>query len=343
MVSMNVFGGSAFESTSLTAAVDKIDYVPGYLSAMNLFVPRPTATYDVFVDRREKTLGLIPSRPAGAPNAQDSSASRSATSFKIPHIGKESPIFSHELQDIRRHGSESELENAETEILLRMGYLRQQQALTAEYHALGAINGLVLDADGTTVIADYYAELGETRPAAINFEFSSATVDLRDANNLVMRQMVRSGKGALALGTSFHALCDDQFYDSYRKHPSVKEWLLNQPGSHDKSEFGGAFKSFYFDGITFHNYRGTDDNSTVSVPTGEARFFPVGAGDTFVKAIGPSETLDGMNSLGQEIYADRVYQNEANPGKSKWVKAVLESHVLPMCTRPEVLRSGIAA
>ena len=61
--------------------------------------------------------------------------------------------------------------------------------LTEEHHRLGAINGVLLDADGTTVIEDFYDRFGIAKPGAVDFAFSSEATEVRNVIKGITRAM----------------------------------------------------------------------------------------------------------------------------------------------------------
>ena len=65
MPTMDIFKSSAFSMTSLTGMVEKTDYMPSLLGSLGIFEPEPVATHDLWIDRREGVLTLIPSSPLG--------------------------------------------------------------------------------------------------------------------------------------------------------------------------------------------------------------------------------------------------------------------------------------
>ncbi|WP_234613981.1 major capsid protein [Agrobacterium vitis] len=83
------------------------------------------------------------------------------------------------------------------------------------------------------------------------------------------------------------------------------------------------------------NYRGTDDNSTVAIPTDEASIFPVGASNVFKKFVSPAdEFMPFVNTKGQDVYAMNIVDKD----RESWAKGELYSYPLYMCVQPQVLR-----
>lgn len=335
MASMDVFKGSAFSMTSLSGAVEKVDYKPQLLGELGIFEDMPVRTRDLFVDRREGQLTLIPASPTGAPPTELVKDDRNAVPLRTTRLAKSFTLYAEEIQGIRAHGSETELMQVQAEYLRRMGRVRNDMDLTHEFHRLGALQGVLLDADGQTVIYDYFDKFGVEQPQPVTFGLTNEDFDVRKACHALTRGMARSSKGAFTSATKVHALVGDDFYDALITHPKVERTYLNWSAAADLRE-NTAFESFRFGGIVWHNYRGTDDNETVAVPVGEAKFFPVGANGVFKKAMAPAEFGPFVNTLGRDTYAINVLDRD----REAWTKGELYSYPLYFCQRPDVLRAG---
>jgi hypothetical protein len=334
MASMNIFKNSAFSTMSLSGVVQKLDYVPQLLGSLNLFEVEKVRSRHIFVDRTEGGLTLIPTSADGAPPEDLVKDGRDVVALKTTRLAKRFTLYAHELDGIRATGTESELMQVQREYAKRLGRIRADMELTHEFHRLGALQGVLLDANGTDVIYDYSAEFEEAIPAAIDFNLGNAGTNVQKVCKDLVRSMTRSGKGALA-GASIHALAGDDFYDDLVSHPNVEKFYLNQTAARDAlRDQGQVFESFRIGGITYHNYRGTDDNATVAVPTDEAKFFPVGGRDVFKVAYSPLEAMEYVNTPGEKIYAMNVPDRDRN----MWTKGEIYSYPLYVCQRPSVLR-----
>jgi hypothetical protein len=333
---MDIFGGGAFGMASLTGTVNKMDYVPNLLGSLNIFDPVPVTTRTIWVDSQDGNLRLIPNSAIGAPPKELNPDSRTAVPLKTTRLAEGFTLYAEEVQGMRAFGSQSELKSVQTEYLRRMARVRQDMEATHEFHRLGALQGKLLDADGTTVIYDYFDAFGVTEPAAINFALDTNTTDVRGKCAAVARQMARSGRGMILPNTQIHALAGDEFFDKLINHETVRATYLNQAAAAELRE-RRAFESFTYGGITFHNYRGTDDETTVAVPAGEAVFFPVGAREVFKVAYAPAEFGPFVNTPGQETYALNLLDPS---GRQAFTRGELYSYPLYLCQRPDVLRRG---
>eukprot|EP01037_Dinobryon_pediforme_P017839 gene17839-18067_t len=274
--------------------------------------------------------------PVGAPIAELKNDKRDIRDFRTNRIAKGFTIYAEELSGIREFGTETELMQVQAEVARRAARVENDRALTFENMALGALQGIVPDADGS-LIKNWYSEWGIAPNALINFTMESATTDVTAACKAIVRGMMRAGKGAFTTATKVHALVGDAFYDQLITHPSVKQFYLNWNAAQSlRDDASTPFGDFTFGGITWHNYRGTDDNSTVAIATDRAIFFPVGATETFQLALGPAEFDPWISTMGQELYALTIPDRDRNA----WTKFELYSYPLFICNRPEMLFSA---
>ena len=162
MATMDIFNNDAFSVTSLTGMIAKADYQPGLLGQLGIYTKEPVRTRNIFVDRVDGRLKLISTSADGAPPEPLEPDTRDAVSMRTTRLTKRFTLYAYELDGIRASGTESELESVQREYAKRSGRLRKDMELTHEFHRLGALQGKLLDADGTTVIRDYFAEFGVT-------------------------------------------------------------------------------------------------------------------------------------------------------------------------------------
>lgn len=335
MAGFDIFNSNAFSMMSLTGALEEADYKPQYLGGLGIFEPMPVRTRLIAVDRRNGQMVLIPTSAPGSPPRQLENDHRDMVNLNTTRIAEGFTLYAYELDGIRASGSESEFIQVQAEYLRRASRVRDDMDLTHEYHRLGAVQGKVLDADGTTVIYDYFAEFSEAEAAAISFELDVDSTNVRGVCHTLTRSMARSSKGAFSSSTTVHALVGDAFYDALIGHPNVERTYLNWAAAAELRE-NTAFGAFRFGGITWHNYRGTDDNSTVAIDPDEAKFFPVGARDMFKKAMAPHESIETVNTLGRDTYMVNVLDRD----RQMWTKGELYSYPLYVCQKPRVLRKA---
>lgn len=340
MAHMDIFKSNAFGMVELTAALNSAPYQPRMLGGMNLFDVKRIRTPTVSIESQGGTLSLIKTSERGAPLAEGSTDKRNIRDFRTSRIAKGQTLMASEIDGVRAFGTESELmqvQRALAEIMDGNTGLRSAIELTHENMRLGAVQGIVLDADGSEII-NWFDAFGISQAAEVDFDLDNATPvsgALRKKCNAMLRAMKVASAGAWVDGqTSCVALCGDNFFDDLTAHKEVRETYLNQQGASElRNDVGTAYESFHYGGILFINYRGTDDGSTVAIGSDKAKFFPVNAPGAFQVAYSPAEFLPFVNTPGQDVYAIVVEDRD----RQAWVRPEVYSYPLHICTRPGML------
>lgn len=340
MATLDVFKGNAFKLLSMLEAIESVDYKPQRLGQLGIFTQNPVRNETVAIESRDGVLSLVKSSPRGAPLANRTTEKRVIRDFRTIRIAKQDRITASELFDIRAFGSESEQMQVQAEVARRLSGptgLMSDIELTLENMRLGAIQGVVKDADGSTII-DWFDAFGITvlPGAEIGFDLSNASPAsgvVRKKCTQVVRQMMRAGKGAWTPSSYVHAFCGDAFWDDLTAHPEVRETYKFQVEGKD---LRGplAFETFTYGGITFENYRGTDDGTTVAIPSDSCKFFPVNAPGAFLEVWSPGERFEHIGQLGKQFYPMIVPDNE----RDSYADIELYSYPLHVCARPLMLQ-----
>jgi hypothetical protein len=332
----NPFHNPAFSMAALSAAINIIPNRYGRLEALNLFPPKPVRTRQIIVEEQAGVLNLLPALPPGSPGTVGTRGKRAVSSFVIPHIPHDDVVLPEEVQGIRSFGSETEMESVAGVMARHLETMRNKHAITLEHLRMGALKGVILDADGS-VIYDLFDEFDIT-PAVINFDLGNANSNVKKKCADVLRHLEDHLKGEFMTGA--HCLCSPEFYDALTDHPKVKDaFTYWQQGAVLINDMRAGFT---FGGLTFEEYRGqaTDVNGTTRrfIAAGEAHCFPLGTIDTFSTYFAPADFNETANTLGQALYAKQ------EPRKfDRGTDLHTQSNPLPMCHRPGVLVKLTAA
>jgi hypothetical protein len=341
MAAIDIFRSDAFSAVSITSALNNVPFQPTFLRDLNLFAPRPVRTTTVAVEERNGSLALIQTSPRGSELDVQAGDKRKLRDFRTVRIAKKNVVRADEIQNIRAFGSETELMQVVDEVNRKMngptGLMRDVE-MTWENMALGAIQGIVTDADSSTLI-NFYDEFGISAATEIDFDLdaaSPASGAVRKKCSQVVRQMQKAAAGGWIPGRTYiMALCGDAFWDDLTAHTEVRSTYLNTQEARDLRA-SLAYETFNYGGITWVNYRGTDDGSTVAINTDKAKFFPVNGNGVFEVAYSPAETFDYVNTPGLPVYGLVLPDEKRNA----FVDLEVYSYPLFMCTRPAMLQSA---
>ena len=326
MPSLDVFKADAFSMASLTAAINALPYQPKILGSMGLFTPKPIMTTTALVEKREGKLSVLQTAPRGTMPNVDSQRTRKVRNFTVPHIPANRTIRADDVQNVRAFGSETETETVSQLVNDALSELRADHETTFEWHRLGAIQGVIYDADGTTVLYNLFTEFGETEQT-VDFVLGTATTDIKAKCTATIR-LVEDALGSDTYA-GLTALCGDSWWDSFISHPNVVAAYQNWSAATQMSTQQRA--GFPFCGINFKNYRGSIGGSAW-LNTAQARIVPTGVADLFQHVMAPGDMIDTVNTRGQMIYAKQELLQF-----DKGVELHTQSNPLMMCTRPKVL------
>ena len=337
---LEIFNNDAFSVTSLTDAMREMKYVPSYIGRLNLFQSTSIDTLNVAIEKdKEQNIFIVPASPRGAPGTTFGKNRRSMRNLTVPHFQVDDAIYADEVQSVRAFGEERAVESLQGKIANRAAEASQAFALTEEYHRLSVVTqGKLLDADGA-VLFDYFAEMGETLAAEIDFDLDNAAPAdgvLRRAVTAVTRAMAATLDGIPFTGIL--GLCGDAFFDDLIAHSEIRdtykgyEAAATLRGAYVGNGQDGTFGEIEFGGIRWINYR---SGQNVGVPTDKVKFVPIGVPGLFRSVYAPADYIETVNTMGQRLYAK---QWEMPNGKG--VNLEFQSNVLHYCTRPRVLLRG---
>lgn len=334
MPMLDVFNSDIFGVVSLTTAINKLPYVPSKLGASGLFKQNSVPSTTVVIEEQRGKLMIIPTSARGTEPNVIGGKTRKAKSVLIPHIALSGAIKADDVQNIRAFGQETQLETVSNLVNEKLSDLRQAIELTHEWHRIGAIHGVVLDADGSTVIYNWFDEFGITE-SVLPFDFADTD---QNAVKLQCHAIIREIEDALGMTPykEIRAFCGSTFFDSLVTCPEVKAAYDRYQESMHLRE-SQARKEFTYAGITWEEYRGAVGN-TKFVDDNTCRFYPTGVPDLFTTTFGPADWIETVNTMGKPVYSKQV--------NMKWdtgVEITAQSNPLVMCTRPAVLIRGYDA
>lgn len=322
MPMLDVFNSDAFSVVSMTDAILKAPYKPMRIGSLGLFMERGITTTTVVVEEKDGRLSLIQTSPRGGPPSTIGQEKRTARSFVVPHLERESQVMADEIQNVRAFGSESEEEAVQAVINERLNDLRSMHEATLEHMRAGAIKGVIIDADGSTIF-NLFTEFGVSQQTV---DINIGTDNVRN-KAVAIQRLIEDEIGAEPV-TGYRAFCGDEFFDALITDTSVIAALQYQESALLRGDLRSGFE---YGGITWENYRGTsafDDIFTTST----AYVVPEGT-SLFKTYFAPADFIETVNTMGLPIYSKIAMDQELN----RWAKVHSQSNPLAICLRPRAV------
>lgn len=335
MAQLDIFAGDAFSMHSLTATFNTLPYQPMRIGALKLFQEAGVRTTSVDIESRDGRLTLIQTSPRGGVEADPLGASkRKMRTFRLFHVSRESKVYADEVQNVRAFGSETELQQVEALVTERLAELRPMHEVTQEYHRANAIQGILLDADGSSLL-NLFTEFGVAQQT-LDVAFSVAATDVR-ARIVAAKRLAEDELGGIVI-TGWRGFASSGWFDALASHATVKDAYRYQESVKLQADLRST--GFRFGDVDWEEYRGSVAKPD-SVGGGTATFFPadtawlvpVTTPSTYLTRFGPADYEETVNTLGLPLYAKQVSDNMFN----KYRLIETQSNFVSMNMRPRAV------
>ena len=330
---VNPFDQDAFNMVSLCAAIDILPTMYGRLGQLGLFADDGITTRTAIVEEYNGVLNLLKTQPVGAPPQQGKTGKRKVRSFVVPHIPLADKILPEEFQGLRAFGQATGLETLASIMNKHLQTTKNKYDITKEYLRMGALKGIILDADASTLY-NLYTEYGiSAKTVSFALTTPSPLTDVASKCREVVRHIEDHLHGEVMTGV--RCLVSAEFFDSFISHPNVEKFYLNWQAAANISGQDPR-KGFSFGGIIWEEYRGVatdaDNVSRRFIASGSGHAYPEGTMDTFKMVYAPGNFIETANTPGIPLYAKQALDE-----MGRWVDLLFESNPLPLCLRPEML------
>lgn len=341
MALIDAFGGSAFKMSSLADAINVVPNSYGRVRELGLFRTRAIPTTTFQIEFKNGVLNLLnTSARGGAGGTVGRSPKRNVRNYEVLHIEHDEFIYADDIQNVRAFGSENQLQSLQELVNDKLETLSGKFDITEEWHLVNAIQGKLIDADGTALF-NAFTDFGVTEKV-VDFTFGTATADMGQKLLEVVRHVEDNALGETVTGV--HALVDSAWFDNFTQHASIKEAYKYYASTQEPLR-EDVRRRFVHQGVVIEEYRGTathlnpDDTVTNRkfIAANEARFFPLGTRQTFQGFMGPADFVSSANRPGQRL---NVRMLPDPSGKDKFVGMHAQMNPFWLCTRPAMLVRG---
>lgn len=319
-----------FTAAEMTDAVNKLPLKPMRLAG--LFKSEGVKTEKVTLDLRHGRIVLVESTERGTEPASmaGKGPKRSVKVLQTAHLALEDVVRPEDIQDVRAFGT-TELTTPATVINDKMEALKNNVEMTVEFHRLGAVQGVVYDADGTTVLHDMFETFDATKKTLpLKFATNDTKFNVISNQILAIKRHIETAMGGVPF-QRIECLVGSDFYDMLTGHQNIRQyfenWLARQQ---DFGDVDYRRRGFTYAGITFFEASEVVAGRTMVHPkVGHA--YPVGPG-IFSQFHAPADWMETVNTTGLDFYA-RMDTLDRGRGFSIEV----QSNPLTICNYPEAL------
>ena len=323
MADIGIFNDDVFSVSSLTAAINEQEYLPGRISSLGLFQEEGITTLTVQIEKDGDTLALVPAGERGTSGLVVGASKRQMIPFNTVHLPQRFTINADEIQGIRAFGTATELQAVQGVVNARLSKAKRQLDATHEFQRMGALNGLVLDADGSTVLLNIYQAFGvEQQRLSMGLNDSATKIRVKCAEALDMQEDELGN----VTSSGSRAFCGKTFWDKLITHKSVEETFLNTIQAAELR--GDARESFELGGIIWERYRGRIAG-VAFIHDDQALLIPEGVPDLYISCFAPADYMETANTQGLPYYS----KLEPLPF-NKGMEGEAQSNPLHLCTRP---------
>ena len=324
---MPLSSDSRFGVKALTQAINALPTNPTQIRALGQFKPTPLATTYVEVELQEGALRLVKSEERGTEGKPAEKRTRTSRLFSMLHLPKKDIIRADDIQNLRAFGS-TEAQTIESAVNDKLADMKSDIEYTREHLMLGALQGKILDADGT-VLFDIYKEFGLTRKS-YTWDLDTAGTEVGAKIDKTVSEMRKGLKGETF--TKFAVLCSPEFMEKLKYHPSIK-------ALYERYRDGAAYReadlnqiSFEHNGVQFIQYDGDFGADGAKIAAGEGIILPLGTRNTFAEYFAPADMSGTVNTKALPYYASR---EKLKHDKGWDLEA--QSNPLPLVMRPNLV------
>lgn len=321
---MPLSNNSQYGVRPLTEAINKLPNNPTIIRQLGIFTPKYHTTTFVKVGEKEGKLSLISAVPRGTPGEPVKEKYNNIGNFDMIHLPKDDVVRADDVQNVATFGSDNKAETVAEKVNDKLDAMKSDIEYTREHLMLGALQGKILDADGTTLVDIYDRFKLTRRKQTISFTKTANVVQALEA----AKNTLRKHRGGEAVN-GWICLCSAEFFAALTSHASIAEiYLRHQAGQIYRDGLDGEFRHA---GIRFVQYD-HEFESGAKIEDGDAIILPAGTRSTFREHFAPADMNSTVNTKAKPYYASRE-KLEHDKGWSLQA----QSNPLPLVHRPELV------
>lgn len=332
--------GNGSQLVDWTDEILNVDNQAGLIGGMNLFRTQGISQTAVVFDKSMNDTTLLPQvSRRGRESTKGNDRKVETFSLPLAYFKHSDYITPEDIQGWRMPGTADGEEALARVRVQKLTDMRAQVEQSLEYMKLQAIKGISTTPDGT-VLANMFAEFGIAQ-TTIDFDLGTATTDVNAKISLLKRTLQTNLKtGGVIRG--INVVVDGSFFDKLINHSQVRQAYLYYASQRDVNREStnqfmawGSVDQFTYKGVTFmtydHVFKLPDDTTEAAVATDTGHVI-ANVNDLFRGYYGPSNKLNGANSVGREMFA-----YEFTDPKDEFHEMQVETSPLFFATQPQTL------
>lgn len=324
---------SAFTPRNLTAAINKLAVTPTQIRQLGIFEPHYGNKTTAMVEWKEGTLSIVKNAERGKLDGEPIDTSeRRVEYFATTHLPVFDTILAEDFQGIRAFGSD-EYTNLKDVIAERQADAKFKIEMTREHLMLGALQGKILDKDGTT-IHDLYAKFGLGRQKEIAWALDNANTKVGEKMDKTVSDLRKNLKGALVTG--WVALCGSDFLTKLKYHSSIEPlYTRYRDGAAYRESNGINPIEFEHNGVKFIEYTADFGTNGAKIAANKAILLPIGR-KLYTEYFAPADIGSAVNTKALPYYTTLDTLGGAH---DMGYTLRSQSNPLPIALRPDLIVS----
>lgn len=294
----------------------------------DVFPEKGITTGFIQVDLRTEGEKILPilSRYAQSPSAGTDISARKYIDIAVPKIPVREVITPQDVDGVRSFG-EMALQTMEALVDEKMVTARNNLEATLEYMRAHAMQGVIIDHNGDTLL-DLYSAFGVSK---VTVDFALGTTTTKVLNKcLEVSRAVEDGLLGDSM-TSIEVPVSPEFFDKLISHANVEKAYAGYAEA--ALRMGTDMRSgFTFGGLKFVEHRESINGSRL-ITAGRGVAFPRGTTNTFRLFVAPPALNGTVNKLGRLVNMLPIKPMDNGEGYS----IIGQSCPLPVCLRPLAL------
>ncbi len=327
-----------FTYDSLAGCVNSYPYEPAYLGDKNIYAYQGLMTRNIKVEFDGQTISLIQSSAPESPGVIVTRKGRKSALLTAPRLAATFTVRPDEVAEIREMGG-AELETVETDATIKARNAIRNIRSTWEYQRVCAAQGILLDADQSTIV-NYFDLLGVSQPTydmtfgttstSLLNKFGGLLNEIEDA--LVGLSNSENLPGAIVPDDPPLVLCGRTFWQKLMQDSTFETafgYFQSRDQRYVPTREDLRYREFEFGGFILRQYRG-QVNGYRFVPDANAYVLHQSLPGTYLGYCTPPEDdLNAVNKRGLPITATA----QVLPHNSG-IEFRLQSNIVHINTRP---------